>query len=268
MTYYKRLSNDITEAADGTHTYQGITLTHFENKITDVSYNYQSVINLLIENAQARFADVQNSTVFKSIVRLLDLKTWPTTPNSSFCENEISELISDFKDLLSLNNCDISSIHKEWATLQTYLMPIVANNPNEHYLKLWSKVLTNTEIKTECKNVLHIFEILLCTPFTNAKVERGFSRMARVKTDFRNQLGRERLSACFRISEEGSSITDFNPDPAIELWYNDKVRRLGSSSHKYKKRSKIVGNDSVPELSTSSISDLESDSDNDSSSAD
>ena len=92
--------------------------------------------------------------------------------------------------------------------------------------------------------------------------------MARVKTDFRNQLGRERLSACFRISEEGSSITDFNPDPAIELWYNDKVRRLGSSSRKYKKRSKIVGNDSVPELSTLSISDLESDSDNDSSSAD
>ena len=92
--------------------------------------------------------------------------------------------------------------------------------------------------------------------------------MARVKTDFRNQLGRERLSASFRISEEGSSITDFNPDPAIELWYNDKVRRLGSSSHKYKKRSKIVGNDSVPELSTLSISDLESDSDNDSSSAD
>ena len=112
MTYYKRLSNDITEAADGTHTYQGITLTHFENKITDVSYKYQSVINLLIENVQARFADVQHSTVFKSIVRLLDLKTWPTTPNSSFCENEISELISDFKDLLSLNNCDISSIHK------------------------------------------------------------------------------------------------------------------------------------------------------------
>ena len=92
--------------------------------------------------------------------------------------------------------------------------------------------------------------------------------MARVKTDFRNQLGRETLSACFRISEEGSSITDFNPDPAIELWYNDKVRRLGSSSHKYKKRSTIVGNDSVPELSTLSISDLESESDNDSSSAD
>ena len=147
-------------------------------------------------------------------------------------------------------------------------MPIVANNPNEHYLKLWSKVLTNTEIKTECKNVLRIFEILLCTPFTNAKVERGFSRMARVKTDFRNQLGRETLSACFRISEEGSSITDFNPDPAIELWYNDKVRRLGSSSHKYKKRSTIEGDDSIPELSTLSISDLESESDNDSSSAD
>ena len=115
---------------------------------------------------------------------------------------------------------------------------------------------------------IYLIEILLCTPFTNAKVERGFSRMARVKTDFRNQLGRERLSVCFRISEEGSAITDFNPDPAIELWYNEIGRRLGSSSHKYKKRSEIVSNDSVPELSTLSISDLERYSDNESSTED
>ena len=32
-------------------------------------------------------------------------------------------------------------------------------------------------------------------------LERGFSRMARVKSDFRSQLSRSRLSACFRMSE-------------------------------------------------------------------
>ena len=50
--------------------------------------------------------------------------------------------------------------------------------------------------------------------------------MARVKSDFRSQLSRSRLSACFRISEEGKSIDEYNPDAAIELWYTEKVRRL------------------------------------------
>ena len=144
-----------------------------------------------------------------------------------------------------------------WQTIQT----------NITFISYGQKYLQTRKLKLNAK-MSYVYSRSFYTPFTNAKVERGFSRMARVKTDFRNQLSRERLSACFRISEEGISITDFNPDPAIELWYNDKVRRLGSSSHKYKKRSKIVGNDIVPELSTLSISDWESDSDNDSSSAD
>ena len=48
-----------------------------------------------------------------------------------------------------------------------------------------------------------MFKILLVTPFTNAKAECGFSQMARVKTDFRNQLGRTIVDACLRISKEG-----------------------------------------------------------------
>ena len=103
----------------------------------------------------------------------------------------------------------------------------------------------NSDVKDECKNVLHLIEILFCTPFTNAKVERGFSRMARVKSDFRSQLSRSRLAVCFRISEEGRPITKFKPDAAIELWYSDKVRRLGSTNHiKYTKRK--ATKDSIP----------------------
>ena len=118
----------------------------------------------------------------------------------------------------------------------------------------------NSDVKDECKNVFHLIEILLCTPFTNAKVERGFYRMARVKSDFRSQLSRSRLAACFRISEEGRPITEFKPDAAIELWYSDKVRRLGSTKHKYTK-SKATKDSEISDLASLSISDLESESD-------
>ena len=92
MMYYKRLSNDITEPADGAHKYWGITVTHFENKITDMSYEYQSIINLLMKKVQPRFAVIPNSTVFTKIVWLLHFKTWSTVPNGAFCENNINGL--------------------------------------------------------------------------------------------------------------------------------------------------------------------------------
>ena len=44
-----------------------------------------------------------------------------------------------------------------------------------NYLEVWAKLLTNTSVKEDCSDVLHVIELLLITPFTNAKVERMFS---------------------------------------------------------------------------------------------
>ena len=53
LTYYKRLIQDTSEE-EGDHVYQGIKLTHFNNCIDDVKYQYKSVINLLIEKIQVK----------------------------------------------------------------------------------------------------------------------------------------------------------------------------------------------------------------------
>ena len=57
-------------------------------------------------------------------------------------------------------------------------------------------------VKEDCSNVLHLIELMLIVPFTNAKVERLFSRMNIVKTDLRNRLCHARLDICLRIGEE------------------------------------------------------------------
>ncbi len=46
--------------------------------------------------------------------------------------------------------------------------------------------------------------------------------MKRVKTDWRNKLRRDSLESLLRISEEGVSVDDYNPDRAIEQWYQEK----------------------------------------------
>ena len=91
------------------------------------------------------------------------------------------------------------------------------------------KLLVNESVKSQCSDVLHVIELLLITPFTNAKLERMFSRMNRVKTDFHNRLSREPLENCLRISEEGCDIADYNPDNTIKKWYEEKVHRISSA---------------------------------------
>ena len=66
-------------------------------------------------------------------------------------------------------------------------------------------------------NVLHVFKILLSTTFTNAKAERMFSRMARIKTDWGNCLGHDWLKSLLRISDEGQSLEKFDPNPGSRV---------------------------------------------------
>ena len=98
----------------------------------------------------------------------------------------------------------------------------------------------------------------MTTPFSNAKLERMFSTMGRVKTDWRNQISRDQLEANLRISQEGNSIDGFCPDGAIEAWFNAKVRRLNCSDHRYpKKRKMITSKDGVIDVTELTMSDLE-----------
>ena len=99
----------------------------------------------------------------------------------------------------------------------------------EKYLKIWQTIWKNDIIQAECKNVMHIVELLLITPFTNAKVERLFSRMNRIKTTLRNRLSTARPETQLRIGEEGCPLADFKADEALEYWLDQKIRRLNSA---------------------------------------
>ena len=73
-------------------------------------------------------------------------------------------------------------------TLKNCVKHTVSGLKDVNYLEVWAKLLTNKSVKEDCSVVLHVIELLLITPFTNAKVERMFSQMNRVKTDWRSSL--------------------------------------------------------------------------------
>lgn len=88
--------------------------------------------------------------------------------------------------------------------------------------------------------VLLVVELLFSIPISNAKVERLFSRMKRVKTDSRASLNESTLNDLVRINMEGPSVREFEPTPAIELWASAATRRPNQSKRKkYRQRDKV-----------------------------
>ena len=85
--------------------------------------------------------------------------------------------------------------------------------------------------------VLILVELLFTIPISNAKVERLFSLMKRVKRDSRASLNESTLNSLIRISAEGPSLDEFDPNPAIQLWATSANRRSNQKARKpYKKK--------------------------------
>lgn len=104
------------------------------------------------------------------------------------------------------------------------------------YHKIWKTDFQNTELKDEYRNVLHVFEILHIVPFTNAKVERLFSKLNSVKTIERNRLGCDCQDLLLRVKEVEPPLEKFNPDVANDMWFSVKVRLLTAGLRQPKRK--------------------------------
>ena len=127
---------------------------------------------------ESRFEDFKQSPVFENMVSYLkykldQLKILMNLVIKKLRQQTISEIY------YQKNGCNLNVIN-EWQVLKTFMVPLINNNKNSTYLELWKRVFLNIKTKKECCNMLHIFKLLLVIPFTNAKLERMFSRMLHV----------------------------------------------------------------------------------------
>lgn len=112
-----------------------------------------------------------------------------------------------FLELLQRSNCSSDNILQEWTTLKSYAQPTYNKNKEQKYFNIWKRIDTSESNMTECQIILHI-ELLFIVPFSNAVLERMFSRMLRVRNDCCNSLPCNCLETPLRISEEVPSIEE------------------------------------------------------------
>jgi hypothetical protein len=263
LTNYIKFMQEVLEDDGGNKVYQNIKLKEFHSSKRALEESLGEMVTRICCSVEERFADLSTSPIYKHLVSILDVSCWPLDERSllNYGDSAIDDLIELWKELLKTNGCVTMNIPAQWDVLKNRMQPMLVSLNQVKYLEIWSRILTNNDLKNECSDVLHIIELLLITPFMNAKLEHMFSRMNRVKTDWRNRLRRDRLDSCLRIGEEGKSIEEFNPNKAIKAWFEHKVRRISAAKkpHRYPKKRKTTGSasDCAVDIVRYTLPDLE-----------
>ena len=94
-----------------------------------------------------------------------------------------------------------------------------------------------SSIRAAKNMVLVLVELLFTIPISNAKVERLFSLMNRIKTDCRATLGESTPNKLTTVHMEGPAFQYYDPTPAIQSWLSIAARRPNQRIWKrYKRR--------------------------------
>jgi len=113
------------------------------------------------------------------------------------CE-ELAVVMSHFADVLQ-DKIDRGEVDGEWLQLKLYV------HSHMQHLKAhdcWSSL---SQGKT-FGNVMKVINLLCIVPVSNAVLERCFSTMGKVKTDWRNRLGEKEVEHLVHLKKEGPEL--------------------------------------------------------------
>ena len=70
-------------------------------------------------------------------------------------------------------------------------------------------------------NILAVIELIFCLPMSNGHLEQVLSALKLIKCD-RSSLGKDQLDNLLRIAIDSPTLSDWNPDGAVQLWWKAK----------------------------------------------
>ena len=101
---------------------------------------------------EERFDNLQISPIFKHLMPLLDVSTWPADA-THFEADCIQEKAKYFNETLIYikchNKCRIEDLQREWIVSKTIVKPIYENDMKAKYLDIWERTFTNEETVKE-----------------------------------------------------------------------------------------------------------------------
>jgi len=99
------------------------------------------------------------------------------------------------------------------------------------------------------QNVLAVIDLVLTLPASSAVNECGFSQMKLTKTSVRSRMSNATLNHSMVIQMATTDVKQFDPDPAINKWFNGAKRpRRPAFKHGSSRKCARLENNPHPEV--------------------
>ena len=135
----------------------------------------------------SRFQDF-SSPILKPCVVISNQTSWPRDriDLGLYGEQELVTVAQHFQDVLSSNGFDLDLAKDQWLSLKLYSCDHRhKTSPAEFWVEVFTKVHPDD---CNLSRVLMVIEICLAVAVSSCCCERGFSRMGRLKSEYRNSL--------------------------------------------------------------------------------
>ena len=170
---------------------------------------------------------------------MLASQGWQKIINENEDLGAIDRLAEHFRLPLERANTEMDEIHIEFECVLQYATKYISLSTLD-YRAVWWRLFHSPDCSAWV-NVLNLIELMFSLPVSNGVVERVFSQMNVIKGKKRSLLDNDTLDDLLSISASNIPLCDFNPNEAIDLWWNDKIRRPNQSARKqYRKRKRAT----------------------------
>ena len=245
---------------NGQYSFQDVKLKDFIRAKEAAKKVKDEWVQLVSDSFDIRLDLDQDDSTIKFATVILNTEVWQSSvineeaeePEQAFGIEAMTKLYDLYRIPLERAGFSgsLSDLLEQWESLCEYTVKYL-NPQSTDYRVTWRKIFQSSR-RNMWSLVLLLVELLFSLPVSNAKVERLFSLMNRIKTDSRSCLSQKTLKNLILICMEGPDSDNFNAVPAMKLWSDTvKARRPNQKAkRKYKERAKKTKPYTLMEIDT------------------
>ena len=210
---------------------EGVSLTESSGRgrscadVETVCKDFKILLEKYLEQINKKFGNLSQDSIVSNFM-VFDPSLWPKQEKdlAKYGVSEVKTLTNHFKSVLLKNKFEPDKVTKEWSELLVQTRNMTVKPPVSEFWAIKLQEEEKKEIKTY-SNILSIVKIMLVMAVSSAEAERAFSLMGRIKNDWRSALSPETLNDLMMIRLSSTTISTFDPVPAISLWLQGGKRK-------------------------------------------
>ena len=194
---------------------------------------FKTIVGSLIKALKSHLEPLLENEMFKAICIILDSESCPF-PSFDIIYDEVKVIVEHFKSLLLANNCSIDHLKEELEVFHDHIIRYVSKSSSE---RCWPIIFCIGH-DLAIHNLLHVLEICLAVPLSNAESERVFSLLWHTFSKEQQSMKHDTLEILLCIRSDVNLHEEWYSD-AADMFLNEypdgtvRKRKRHLQGHKY-----------------------------------